>query len=78
MHRRVIDDMKKESKALKRWMIVLYIAGISFIVSMWLPFDKELLYAYIIISVAVIIVEAVDDCVVHSRHIIYCFNVAPV
>lgn len=55
MHRRVIDDMKKESKALKRWMIVLYIAGISFIVSMWLQFDKELLYAYIIISVAVII-----------------------
>lgn len=53
MHRRVIDDMKKESKALKRWMIVLYIAGISFIVSMWLQFDKELLYAYIIISVAV-------------------------
>lgn len=46
MHRRVIDDMKKESKALKRWMIVLYIAGISFIVSMWLQFDKELLYAY--------------------------------
>lgn len=42
MHRRVIDDMKKESKALKRWMIVLYIAGISFIVSMWLQFDKEL------------------------------------
>lgn len=39
MHRRVIDDMKKESKALKR---------------------------------------SVDDCVVHSRHIIYCFNVAPV
>lgn len=54
MHRRVIDDMKKESKALKRWMIVLYIAGISFIVSMWLQFDKELLYAYIIISVAAI------------------------
>ena len=53
MHRRVIDDMKKESKALKRWMIVLYIAGISFIVSMWLQFDKKLLYAYIIISVAV-------------------------
>ena len=54
MHRRVIDDMKKESKALKRWMIVLYIAGISFIVSMWLQFDKKLLYAYIIISVAAI------------------------
>ena len=26
MHRRVIDDMKKESKALKRWMIVLYLS----------------------------------------------------
>lgn len=53
MHRRVIDDMKKESNALKWLIIVTYVAGISFIVSMWLQFDKELLYAYIIISVAV-------------------------
>lgn len=53
MHRRVIDDMKKESNALKWLIIVTYVAGISFIVSMWLQFDKELLYAYIIISVAI-------------------------